>query len=201
MFLNGNKVLFKNPNDAIVNGHISKVHQETNVVKDLTVGQNITLGYEPTKGIFVDYSSMNRRVDEILAKLKCKFRSSDVAGTLTSGEMQMMAIAKALFHNSTIISLDEPTASLTLKETNALFEVINELKESGITVIYVSHRLEEIFQICDRATILRDGEYINTLDVASTTREELIRNMVGRNVAAVASRLKESPIEDEIVLK
>lgn len=201
VFLNGNKVLFKNPNDAIVNGHISKVHQETNVVKDLTVGQNITLGYEPTKGIFVDYSSLNRRVDEILAKLKCKFRSSDVAGTLTSGEMQMMAIAKALFHNSTIISLDEPTASLTLKETNALFEVINELKESGITVIYVSHRLEEIFQICDRATILRDGEYINTLDVASTTREELIRNMVGRNVAAVASRLKESPIEDEIVLK
>ena len=192
---------FKNVNDAIVSGKISKVHQETLVVKDLTVGQNVTLGYEPKKGSFVDFSKMDEEVNAILNKLHCKFKSEDLVSTLTSGEMQMLAIARALYHHSNIISLDEPTASLTLKETEALFEVIRELKREGVTVLYVSHHLEEIFQICDRATILRDGEFIETLNVKDTTREGLIRSMVGRSVAAVASRLKPSPKTKEVVLK
>ena len=182
--LHGEKVSFKDTNDAIVNGKISKVHQETLVVKDLTVGQNVTMGYEPKKGIFIDFKKMNKEVDEILAELNCNFKSSDLVSTLTAGEMQMLAIARALYHHSTIISLDEPTASITLKETEALFDVVRKLKKQGVTILYVSHRLEEIFQICDRATILRDGEYIQTMDIASTTRDELIHAMVGRNVAA-----------------
>ena len=201
VLLHGNKVTFKNPNEAIVKGKISKVHQETNVVKDLTVGQNITLGYEPKKGVFVDYKELNNKVDNILTQLRCKFKSSDLAGNLTAGEMQMMAIAKALFHESKIISLDEPTTALTLKETDALFEVIRQLKKDGITILYVSHRLEEIFQICDRASILRDGQYITTLNIADTNRAELIRNMVGRDVAAVAGRTKSGIKQKEIVLK
>lgn len=144
---------------------------------------------------------MNKDVDVILEDLNCNFKSSDLVATLTAGEMQMLAIARALYHHSTIISLDEPTASLTTKETEALFEVVRKLKKQGVTILYVSHRLEEIFQICDRATILRDGEYIQTMDIASTTRDELIHAMVGRNVAAVASRLKPSPMTDEVVLK
>ena len=199
--LHGKKVSFKDTNDAIVNGKISKVHQETLVVKDLTVGQNVTMGYEPKKGIFIDFKKMNKDVDVILEDLNCNFKSSDLVATLTAGEMQMLAIARALYHHSTIISLDEPTASLTTKETEALFEVVRKLKKQGVTILYVSHRLEEIFQICDRATILRDGEYIQTMDIASTTRDELIHAMVGRNVAAVASRLKPSPMTDEVVLK
>ena len=199
--LHGKEVQFKNVNDAIVSGKISKVHQETLVVKDLTVGQNVTLGYEPKKGSFVDFSKMDEEVNAILNKLHCKFKSEDLVSTLTSGEMQMLAIARALYHHSNIISLDEPTASLTLKETEALFEVIRELKREGVTVLYVSHHLEEIFQICDRATILRDGEFIETLNVKDTTREGLIRSMVGRSVAAVASRLKPSPKTKEVVLK
>ena len=187
--LHGEKVSFKDTNDAIVNGKISKVHQETLVVKDLTVGQNVTMGYEP-----------NKEVDEILAELNCNFKSSDLVSTLTAGEMQMLAIARALYHHSTIISLDEPTASITLKETEALFDVVRKLKKQGVTILYVSHRLEEIFQICDRASILRDGEYIQTMDIANTTRDELIHAMVGRNVSAVASRLKPSPKTDEVVL-
>ena len=163
--LHGQEVHFKNANDAIVNGKISKVHQETLVVKDLTVGQNVTLGYEPVKGRLVDYGKMDKDVNEILDQLHCKFRSQDLVSTLTSGEMQMLAIARALYHHSNIISLDEPTASLTLRETAALFDVIRELKKNGVTVLYVSHHLEEIFQICDRATILRDGEFIETLNV------------------------------------
>ena len=164
--LHGEKVSFKDTNDAIVNGKISKVHQETLVVKDLTVGQNVTMGYEPKKGIFIDFKKMNKEVDEILAELNCNFKSSDLVSTLTAGEMQMLAIARALYHHSTIISLDEPTASITLKETEALFDVVRKLKKQGVTILYVSHRLEEIFQICDRASILRDGEYIQTMDIA-----------------------------------
>lgn len=201
VWLHGEKVHFKNPNEAIVKGKISKVHQETNVVSDLTVGQNITLGYEPKKGLFVDYKKLNEQVDEILGRLKCKFKSADLADQLTAGEMQMMAIAKALFHNSKIISLDEPTTALTLKETDALFEVINQLKKDGITILYVSHRLEEIFKICDRAVILRDGQYITTLNTAETTRAELIRNMVGRDVSAVAARTRYNIMKDEKVLE
>ncbi len=199
--LHGKEVRFKDVNDAIVSGKISKVHQETLVVKDLTVGQNVTLGYEPRKGKFVDFAKMDKDVNEILEKLHCKFHSEDLVSTLTSGEMQMLAIARALYHHSNIISLDEPTASLTLKETEALFEVIRDLKKEGVTVLYVSHHLEEIFQICDRASILRDGEFIETLNVGETTREGLIHSMVGRSVAAVASRLKPSPMTSEVVLK
>ena len=201
VLLHGKEVAFKDANDAIVNGNISKVHQETLVVKDLTVGQNVTMGYEPHKGLFVDFNKMHKDVDEILVELNCKFKAEDLVSTLTSGEMQMLAIARALYHHSNIISLDEPTASLTLKETEALFEVVHKLKAQGVTILYVSHHLEEIFQICDRATILRDGEYIETLDVSKTSREELIHAMVGRNVAAVAGRLKPSPRTDEVVLK
>ena len=94
--LHGEKVSFKDTNDAIVNGKISKVHQETLVVKDLTVGQNVTMGYEPKKGIFIDFKKMNKEVDEILAELNCNFKSSDLVSTLTAGEMQMLAIARAL---------------------------------------------------------------------------------------------------------
>ena len=198
--LHGKKVSFKDTNDAIVNGKISKVHQETLVVKDLTVGQNVTMGYEPKKGIFIDFKKMNKDVDVILEDLNCNFKSSDLVSTLTAGEMQMLAIARALYHHSTIISLDEPTASITMKETEALFDVVRKLKKQGVTILYVSHRLEEIFQICDRASILRDGEYIQTMDIKNTTREELIHAMVGRDVAAVASRTKPSPRTDEVVL-
>ena len=157
-------------------------------------------GYEPKKGVFIDFKKMNREVDEILAELNCNFKSSDLVSTLTAGEMQMLAIARALYHHSTIISLDEPTASITMKETEALFDVVRKLKKQGVTILYVSHRLEEIFQICDRASILRDGEYIQTMDIKNTTREELIHAMVGRDVAAVASRTKPSPRTDEVVL-
>lgn len=197
----GEEVHFKNPNDAIINGKISKVHQETNVVKDISVGENVALGHEPSKGGFVNRKRLNREVDAILEQLGCRFRSETKAGQLSAGEMQMMAIAKALYYDSKIISLDEPTASLSIKETENLFKVIRELKKRGITILYVSHRLEEIFQICDRATILRDGDLITTLDVSDTDRASLIRAMVGRDVDALANRTKPCMATDEVVLK
>lgn len=197
----GETVHFKNPNDAIINGKISKVHQETNVVKDISVGENVALGHEPVKGAFVNRKKLNKEVNQILDSLGCSFRSETKAYLLSAGELQMLAIAKALYYNSKIISLDEPTASLSLKETENLFRVVNELKKNGITILYVSHRLEEIFQICDRATILRDGSYIKTVDVCSVDRAELIRLMVGRDVDALATRTKSNMATDEVILK
>lgn len=183
IILNGKKVNFVNANDAIINGKISKVHQETNIVKELTVGENITLGHEPKYcNIFLDRKKMHILANRILKNLHCRFKSEDMTYNLSAGDLQMIAIAKALFHNSKIVSLDEPTTSLTNKETDALFETILKLKRNLITIIYVSHRLEEIFKIADRASILRDGAYINTLDVLNTSREEIISNMIGRNV-------------------
>lgn len=201
VLLHGEKVNFKNPNDAILNGNISKVHQEIMVVEELTVGQNVTLGYQPKKGLFIDFAKMHKDVDAILAELNCNFHSRDIVKTLTAGQKQMIAIAKAIYHHSNIISFDEPTASLTSKETEALFEVIEKLKKDGITILFVSHHLEEIFQICDRASIFRDGEYIQTMNIKDTTEDELIHAMVGRSVSAVASRLKPCQAVEEVVLK
>lgn len=197
----GDVVHFKNPNDAIMNGKISKVHQETNVVKDISVGENVALGHEPSKMGFINRKKLNQEVDAILEQLGCSFHSETKAYQLSAGEMQMLAIARALFYNSKIISLDEPTASLSIKETENLFKVIRELKKKGITILYVSHRLEEIFQICDRATVLRDGTLITTLDVDKTDRAELIRSMVGRDVEALANRTKPCMASEEVVLK
>ncbi|GHT91890.1 monosaccharide-transporting ATPase [Spirochaetia bacterium] len=201
IFLADKKVFFKNPHDAIVRGGISKVHQEINVIRDLTVGQNVTLGYEMTKAaLFVDYTNVNKTVNTILEKLNCDFRAEDPVASLTAGQMQMIEIAKALFHDSKIISMDEPTSSLADKETTALFKIIKELQQSGITIIYVSHRMDEIFRICNRATILRDGEYITTLNMPETNKDELVKMMVGRNVNTIAGRTINCT-QDSVVLK
>lgn len=200
ILIEGKKIDFKNANAAIEYG-VSKVHQEINIIPELTVGQNIGLGYEPKKGIFIDYKKLYAHTDKILNRLKCNFNSFDLANTLSAGEMQMLAIAKALFNKARIISFDEPTASLTNKETATLFEIIRELKENGITIIYVSHRLDEIYKICDRATILRDGKYVSTYDIPSITKEKLIQKMVGRDVSAFAVRHRPSCYKEDIVLE
>ncbi|WP_019638886.1 sugar ABC transporter ATP-binding protein [Paenibacillus fonticola] len=200
VWIEGNKAAFKNANDAIKSG-ISKVHQEVSLISDLTVGQNVALGHEPRKGMFIDFKTMNAKVDSILQRLRCKFKSSDLVSTLSTGEMQMLSIAKALFHEARIISFDEPTAALTENETRALFEIIRELKANGITVIFISHRLDELFEICDRITVLRDGKFVGTYLTGEMTRQKLIQSMVGRDVAAFAERKKPGLKTDEIVLE
>ena len=132
--IDGERVAFRSAQDALQYG-IAKVHQEVNLIHELTVGQNITLGYEPRKGPFIDYAEMHRQANEILDRLHCRFRSEDSMKDLSVGEMQMISIAKALFHEAKIISLDEPTASLSRSETNTLFKIIRELKQNGITII------------------------------------------------------------------
>lgn len=197
--IDGEAVHFHAPVDALKLG-ISKVHQEINVVDVLNVGQNIVLGYEPCKGVAIDFKRMYQRVDEVLTRLGCNFRASDPVQGLSVGELQMIAIAKALFHNSKVISFDEPTASLSDKETEILFKTIGELKASGITIIYVSHKLDEVFRLADRISVLRDGHYISTFRTCEITKKELIRNMVGRDVSNYAIRTKPLCATDETIL-
>lgn len=200
LIFEGEKKKFHNVNDAIGFG-ISKVHQEVHLIPELTVAQNITLGSEPKKGLFIDTKEMNRVAIEVMERLGCNFEATDIVKNLNAGQMQLILIAKALYHNAKLISFDEPTASLTDKETEKLFEVIEDLKSKGITILYVSHRLDEIFQICDRATILRDGVKITTVNVTDTTKDELIKYMVGRDVSAYATRYKERCVKEELVLR
>jgi len=194
LLIDGEKMSFDTANDAIRYG-IAKVHQEINMVPEMTVAQNIALGNEPKKFGIIDFKKLNKDVEKVLQRLHCTIKPTDKTGDLTNGEMQILQIAKALYLNSKVLSLDEPTASLSTQETEILFEIIEELKEKGITILYISHRLDEIFRIADRATVMRDGKYIGTFEMKDMTKEKLIYNMVGRDVEMFATRQKPSRVD------
>ena len=200
VWIKGEKINFKSAYDAIKYG-IAKVHQEVSLVNELTVGQNIVLGYEPKKGIFVDHKKLHEEANKILKRLNCRFKSEDSINGLSAGEMQMIAIAKALYHKAEIISFDEPSSSLSNNEVEILLNIIFELKKQGITILYISHRIDEIFKVSDRVTVLRDGKYVNTFETEKIDQKTLIKNMVGRDVAAFAVRNKKRCATDEVVLE
>ena len=195
VFIEGKEVHFRNALDAI-NFGIAKVHQEINVVPELTVAQNMMLGGEPKKGVLLDRKRMENETQELLDRLGCDFKAGDKVGTLTAGKKQMIQIAKALYQKARVISFDEPTSSLSDKEVTRLFEIIRDLQSHGITIIYISHKMDEIFEICERASILRDGRYITTMNLKGREREEteaeMVQNMVGRDVSMFAQRINPS---------
>lgn len=194
IFLDGKEANYTSPYEAIKKGVI-KVHQEVQVVENLNVAQNIALGFEKTKAGFLDYTDINTEVDRILGELGCSFKSTDPVQGLGVGNLQMMAIAKSLYHKADVISLDEPTSALSATEIEKLFQIVRKLKEKGLTIIFISHKLDEIFEIADRITIFRDGEYIGTKNITDTNKAELIRMMVGRNVSEYAVRTQESGVD------
>ena len=185
--IDGKTAKFSSVADAI-NFGIAKVHQEIVSIPDMTVAENLFMGKEPGKYGIIDKKAMNRNAEELLKRLNCDIKPTDRMGNLSTGQKQMVSIAKALEVNATVISFDEPTASLSDKEVETLFEIINDLKEKGITILYISHKMKEIFQICDRSSILRDGKYIKTIEMAKTTRDEVIQAMVGRDISLFAKR-------------
>lgn len=191
VLINGKRVEFPGAKDALDYG-IVKVHQEINLVPEMTVWENMFLGGELNRGGFLNKRAMQAAAGEYLRQLKCRFRPSDKVGSLSVGEKQMLQIARALLINAKIISLDEPTSSLSSRESDTLFEIIRELRAKGITILYISHKLDEVFALCDRATVLRDGKYINTFTVADIDRPTLIKSMVGRDVAMFATRSRPS---------
>lgn len=149
---------------------ISAVYQEFNLVPDLPIVENVFMGNNPGNGLIVDYQQMLRRSKEIFQSFGLDIDPNDNVSTLSPAMMQIVEVAKAILLNVKILILDEPTAPLTANETEILFHIIRDLKTKGVSVIYISHRLEEIFEICDRAVILRDGEQVGETLIKDTTR-------------------------------
>lgn len=163
---------------------ITIIHQELSVLPNLTVAQNIFLGNEKfSKGTRkINKAWMKERSKYFLDQIGCNINPNTLVKDINLGEMQMIEIAKALTKNSSVIIMDEPTTALTDVETQKLFEVIRKLKEKGIAIIYISHRMDEIFQICDSITVLRDGKYIGSVETKDVTKDDLITMMVGRKL-------------------
>ncbi|AUI87796.1 ribose ABC transporter ATP-binding protein RbsA [Vibrio azureus] len=173
---------FKGPRDSQEAG-ISIIHQELNLIPELTIAENIYLGREFTSAMGrIQWDKMHTEADKLLKRLNVKHSSRTLLGDLSLGEQQMVEIAKALSFESKVIIMDEPTDALTDKETESLFKVINELRGQGCGIVYISHRLKEIFEICDDITVLRDGKFIAECRVQDTNEDDLIEMMVGRKL-------------------
>ncbi len=177
----GQPVNFKTSKEALENG-ISMVHQELNLVRQRNVMDNLWLGRYPLKGIFVDHGKMYQDTKAIFNELDIDIDPREKVANLSVSQMQMVEIAKAFSYNAKIVIMDEPTSSLSEKEVEHLFKIIAKLKERGCGIIYISHKMDEIFKICDEITILRDGKWINTVPVKGTTMESIVAMMVGREL-------------------
>lgn len=198
IWLEGQLVNIKNPKHSQELG-ISIIYQEFNLIPHLSVVQNMFLGHEPVDSYgFIDIRNMREKAREIMDFLKVDISLDAKINTLGIAHMQLVEVAKALTVNSRILIMDEPTATLSSKEINNLFETILKLKEKGVSIIYISHRLQEIKQIGDRVTVLRDGNTVGTHDVDKIELDELIHLMVGRKISQHRIRLVNTAV-DEIV--
>jgi len=179
--LNGKLVQVKTPLEAQQLG-ISVVHQELKLVESLSVKENIFLG-RPFVGRFgVDWNKMRREAEALLKRLNITLDPDEMVSKLSVAQKQIVEICKALSFNAEVIIMDEPSATLTSKELQTLFDILHELKATGITIIYISHRLEEIFKLADMVTVIRDGQHIATMPITQVDREKLISLMVGRTL-------------------
>lgn len=181
IFLEGEPVNFTDPRHALENG-VSMVHQELNQVLQRSITDNIWLGRYPTKGPFIDEKKMKADTVELFKKINIHLDPSILLHKLSVSQRQMVEIAKAISYDAKIIVLDEPTSSLTEKEVELLFTIIGIIKKQGVGVIYISHKMDEIFQIADDVSVLRDGRYIGTEPVKTMTRAALVSMMVGRDL-------------------
>jgi len=182
IFIEERETVLKGPLEAKAQG-VMFIHQELSLAEELSVAENVYLGELPTKGFGrVDWATLYARTDEILAKLKVKFNARTIVGDLSIANQQMVEIARSLTVAAKAVIFDEPTASLTDSEKVVLFDVIANLKAQGVGIIYISHRMEEIFKITDRISVLRDGSYRGTLDTAATNEDEVTQMMIGRSL-------------------
>lgn len=178
----GQEINFKSSKEALEHG-VSMVHQELNLVLQRTVMDNMWLGRYPTKSFFVDQDKMYRDTKAIFDELDIDIDPREKVGKLSVSQMQMIEIAKAFSYNAKIVIMDEPTSSLTEKEVNHLFTIIRKLKDRGCGIVYISHKMEEIFQLCDEITILRDGQWITSQTLEGLDMDKIISMMVGRSLS------------------
>lgn len=182
VYVSGTEQHFKNPNDSAAAG-IACVYQELNIEKLLSVTDNIFINkWMKKKSGFLDYSAMNARAKEVMESLGIDIDPSKAAGTFGMGVQQMIEIAKAILIDAKMIIMDEPTSSLGEKEVELLMKICRKLKDRGISIVFVSHKLEELFELCDRVTVMRDGEHIWTKEISETDNDDLITAMVGRSM-------------------
>ena len=181
ILLDGEKVSFANPAEALSSG-IAMVHQELNQVLDRSIMENIWLGRYPMKGIAIDHKKMYNDTKEVLSRLEIHVDPKTRLGDLTVSMRQMIEIAKAVCYNAKVIVMDEPTSSLTDDEVEHLFQIIDSLRAQGSSIIYISHKMEEILRISDYVTIMRDGKWISTDPSANLTTDLIISRMVGREL-------------------
>ncbi|HXF61923.1 MAG TPA: sugar ABC transporter ATP-binding protein [Caldilineaceae bacterium] len=179
----GREVEIPNPRAAQALG-ISMIHQELNLMPHLTVAENIFIGREPRRagGLLLDDAALNRAARELLDSMHLKLDPRAKVADLTVAKQQMVEIAKALSYNSQVLIMDEPTAALTEAEIDELFTIIRKLREQGVGIVHISHRLEELKRISDRVTVMRDGRYINTVQTADVPIDQIISMMVGRTI-------------------
>ena len=181
MFLFGKKVDFKGPKDAQEAG-IAAVYQHPTSYPHLTVAENIFMGHEIIKHHMLQWKTMIQESNKLLQQLNTDFDATAEMGNLSVAQQQMVEIAKALSTNAKIVILDEPTASLTKRESEELYRIVDQLKAEGVSIIFISHRFEDMYRLADRVTVFRDSQYIGTYDVDGITNADLIKAMVGREI-------------------
>ncbi|KHK58373.1 D-ribose transporter ATP-binding protein [Ralstonia sp. A12] len=195
----GEAVRFSSTTEAQAAG-IAIIHQELNLVPHLSVAENIFLAREPKRGPFIDYRKLNANARSYLQRIGLNIEPTTLVSALSIAQQQMVEIAKALSLDACVLIMDEPTSSLTESETVHLFRIIKELRADGVAILYISHRLDEMAEIVDRVTVLRDGRYIATSDFASITVNEIVARMVGRSLDDVFPARQSVPT-DEVLLR
>ena len=196
----GKEVEFKGP-AASEKAGIAIVHQELNMMNDLTVAQNLFIGKECMKGMFIDDALMVEKAKALFDVLNIDINPAERIGALTVGKQQMVEIAKAISGDAKIIIFDEPTAALTDSEIEELFKVINDLKKKGTSIVYISHRMDEINIISDKVTVMRDGEFVGTLVTKDCDKNDIIKLMVGRTIFSEPKTASNVAEDAPIVLK
>ena len=181
MFLEGQEVHFKGPKDAQEAG-IAAVYQHPTSYPTLSVTENIFMGHEKMKSGMIQWKAMHQEARKLLDSLDADFKTTDEVGALTIAQQQMVEIAKALSTNAKIIILDEPTAALTANESEKLYGIVERLRDEGKSIIFISHRFEDMYRLASRVTVFRDSQYIGTYDVNEISNADLIKAMVGREI-------------------
>lgn len=195
----GKLVEFKNAKEALDAG-IAMIHQELQPIPKMTIAENIFLGnYPVTKYKTVNHDLMNRQTEALLEEVGLRMKPQTLLGELTVSQMQLVEIAKALSHNAKVLIMDEPTSSLTEAEVVVLFEIMNRLVKRDIAIIYISHKIDEILQISDDISILRDGQYINTWPASEMDNQMIIKNMVGRELKSLFPEKTNVPSEETVL--
>ena len=197
----GKEVELDGPETAQALG-IGMIHQELNLMPHLTVAQNIFIGREPMRlGLFIDAAKANAEAQKLLDSLNIRIDATALVSSLSVAKQQLVEIAKALSYDSELLVMDEPTAALTESEIVELFKFIRQLKAKGHGIIYISHRLEELWEISDRVTVMRDGQYVDTVNTADVTKEDIINMMVGRVIYEDPKQKSNVPPDAPVVLE